>query len=460
MSSCSERLAHWALTLGFDELPADVVENTKYRILDVIGLALAGLATPFGESLQRACAAMNPPGPSRVLGTGDRAGVAAAAMINGALAQALEFDDTHNESIVHMSAPSVAAALAVSGYSPVTGREMITAIALGNEVSCRTGIVAPGQFHRRGLHPTGLFAPFGTTCLAGRLLSLTEEQLVHALGIAGSFAAGILECWVDGTQSKFVHPGWAAQSGITAAFLGRAGATGPSAVLEGRFGLFASHLQDPAVPRNFDRITDALGRTWESRKASFKPFPAAHVIHPYIDALLALRERHRIDPRQVREILCPVAPYIVPIVCEPVDEKRRPRTDSHGRVSLQYTLAEALHFGAMTKDAYRPASLHDPEILRLADAVAYRVDPDFPGPERFKGAVRLTLESGEAYEAIEEHNRGSAENPMTRDELQAKFDENAAALLSRERRRRLIGAVSNLETAADAAALVQLAVAD
>ena len=116
MSSCSERLAHWALTLGFDELPADVVENTKYRILDVIGLALAGLATPFGESLQRACAAMNPPGPSRVLGTGDRAGVAAAAMINGALAQALEFDDTHNESIVHMSAPSVAAALAVSGY--------------------------------------------------------------------------------------------------------------------------------------------------------------------------------------------------------------------------------------------------------------------------------------------------------------------------------------------------------
>ena len=459
MSSCSEQLAEWSRTIAFDDLPADVVESTKYRILDVIGLALAGLATPFGESLQRASAEMNPPGPSRLLGVGQRVGVAAAALVNGALSQALEFDDTHNESIVHMSSPSVAAALALSEYLPISGREMITAVALGNEVSCRVGSVAPGQFHRRGLHPTGLFAPFGTTCLAGRLLGLSQEQLVNAAGIAGSFASGILECWVDGTQSKFLHPGWAAQSGITAAFLGRAGATGPSAVLEGRFGLFESHLQDHAVPRAFGRVTDALGRIWESRRASFKPFPAAHVIHPYIDALLRLRKQHSIDPRHVREIACPVASYIVPIVCEPVDEKRRPNTDSHGRVSLQYTLAEALHFGELGKDAYRSDSLRNPDILRLADVVTYRVDPEFPGPERFKGAVRVVLNSGAQYEAVEEYNRGSAENPMTRDELLAKFEQNSAALLSSEHRLRLIAAVSNLETMPDASALVQLSIA-
>jgi 2-methylcitrate dehydratase PrpD len=175
--------------------------------------------------------------------------------------------------------------------------------------------------------------------------------------------------------------------------------------------------------------------------------------------LLALRKRHRIDPRQVREVVCPVASYIVPIVCEPLAEKRRPNTDSHGRVSLQYTLAEALHFGELGKDAYRPASLRDPEILRLADAVHYRVDPSFPGPERFKGAVRVVLQDGSVYEAVEEHNRGSAQNPMSRAELLAKFERNAADMLAPSQIQRLSTAVEALETLPDAATLVELAIA-
>jgi 2-methylcitrate dehydratase PrpD len=459
MPPYSEQLAEWSRAIDFDDLPSDVVESTKQRILDVVGLALAGLGTAFGESIQKASAAMNPPGPSRLLGVGQRVAVAAAAFANGALSQALEFDDTHNESIVHMSSPSVAAALALSEYRVISGRELITAIALGNEISCRLGSVAPGQFHRRGLHPTGLFAPFGTTYLAGRLLGLSQEQFVNAAGIAGSFASGILECWVDGTQSKFLHPGCAAQSGITAAFLARAGTSGPGAVLEGRFGLFASHLQDPTVPRAFGRITADLGHTWDSRKASFKPYPAAHVIHPYIDALLRLRKQYGIDPRAVREIDCPVASYIVPIVCEPVAEKRRPNSDAHGRVSLQYTLAEALYRAELGTDAYQPASLRNPEILRLADLVSYRVDPGFPGPERFKGAVRVVLNSGAVHEAVEEYNRGAPENPMSNAELTAKFELNTGALLTYAQRRGLVAAVGGLDSAPDASILVELSIA-
>jgi 2-methylcitrate dehydratase PrpD len=458
MPSYSENLADWVCGLAFDELPADVVASTKDRVLDVIGLALAGLTTPFGESVTRACTAMNPPGPSRILGSGQCVTVGAAAFANGALSQALEFDDTHNESIVHMSSPAVAAALALSETREISGQALIAAIALGNEISCRIGSVAPSQFHRRGFHPTGLFAPFGATYLAGRLLGLNQAQLVNAAGIVGSFAAGILECWVDGTQSKFLHPGWAAQSGITAAYLGQAGATGPAAVLEGRFGLFESHLQDRSAARALNRVTDALGELWESRKASFKPFPAAHVLHPYIDAALKLRAQHSIDPREIRVVICPVASYIVPIVCEPAAEKRRPNTDSHGRVSFQYTLAEALHFGELGKDAYQAASLHNPEILRLADVVTYQVDPTFPGPDRFKGAVQIMMNNGAVFEAVEEHNRGSAENPMTRDELLDKFERNAATVLSATRIRALVAAIAELEAAPDASALVQLSI--
>src|SRR4051812_15133850 len=218
-TSQSEQLADWTRALRFEDLPHDVVSSTKYRVLDVIGLALAGVTTPFGESLKSASAAMNPPGVSRLLGIGQHVGVGPAAFVNGALSQALEFDDTHNESIVHMSSPAVAASLALAATRRITGQELIAAIAIGNEISCRIGSVSAGEFHKRGFHPTGLFAPFGVTALAGRLIGLDPATLSRALGICGSFAAGILECWVDGTEAKFVHSGWAAQSGIAAALL-------------------------------------------------------------------------------------------------------------------------------------------------------------------------------------------------------------------------------------------------
>src|ERR1700728_4211632 len=403
----STELAIWASRLDFKDLPEDVVEATKVRVMDVIGLSLAGSETPFGQSTRAAAIALSPPGPCRVLGTGDRLGVTAAAFANGAFSQALEFDDTHNESIVHMSSPAVAAARALSEICPVSGRDLITAIAIGNEISCRVGSVSSGELHRRGFHPTGLFATFGAAYLAGKLLGLDAEALARAAGITGSFAAGLLECWVDGTQTKFLHPGWSAQSGITAALLARSGVTGPAQVFEGRWGLFASHVQDPNAHRDFGRINHRLGQHWESRNSSFKPFPAAHVIHPYISAVLRLKAKHGIKPEDVERIECPVTAFIVTIVCEPTEEKFAPASDSHGRVSLQYSVAEALYHGALGKTAYAARSLKNPEILALARRVHYHVDPDYPGPGRFKGAVRITLKDGRIFEEVEEYNRGS-----------------------------------------------------
>jgi 2-methylcitrate dehydratase PrpD len=447
----STELARWAAGVTFEDLPQDIVASTKLRILDVIGLALAGAETDFGRSVREAARAISTPGPCRILGFGDRVGVTTAAFANGAFSQALEFDDTHNESIVHMSSPAVAAALALSEFTPVSGRDLITAIAIGNEISCRVGCVSSGELHRRGFHPTGLFATFGAAYLAGKLLSLDAGALTHAAGIAGSFASGLLECWVDGTQTKFLHPGWSAQSGITAALLARAGVTGPAQVFEGRWGLFASHVQDPNAHRDFARISDRLGEHWESRNSSFKPFPAAHVIHPYISAALRLKAKHAIRPQDIHRIECPVTAFIVGIVCEPTAEKFAPASDSHGRVSLQYSLAEALYHGALGKSAYSAQSLNNAEILALARRVQYRVDPDYPGPGRFKGAVKIVLKSAEgtdglAFEEVEEYNRGSAENPMTLAELRAKFDANASGFLSRDQRDRLTEETDRLET--------------
>jgi 2-methylcitrate dehydratase PrpD len=453
------RLAEWASTTAFDDLPGDVVAATKLRILDVIGLALAGLVTPLGGSVRRATRVMSPEGPSRVWGTGDRVAVGSAAFANAAFAQALEYDDTHNESIVHMSSPAVAMGLALADARQISGRDLILGVALANEISCRIGSVAPGQFHRRGFHPTGLFAPFGIAVGAGRLLALTSEQATWAVGTVGSLAAGLLECWVDGTQTKFLHSGFAAQNGLHAAMLAQAGATGPPRVLEGRFGLFASHLQDAALPRAFGRVVDELGTRWDSRDASFKPFPAAHVLHPYIDLVLRLRDQHGIRPEDVQSIDCPVAEFNVSIVCEPVAEKVAPATEAHGRVCLQFTLAEALARGQLGRSAYSEDARHDPEILALARRITYHVDPAFPPPGQFKGAVRVTLNDGRVFDEVEEYNRGSAQNPMTADDLRAKFHDNASGVLPADQRTRLVDAVTRTDGLPDARALVDLAVA-
>jgi 2-methylcitrate dehydratase PrpD len=456
--SYSELLTHWSLGLRFEDLPDKVTENTRLRILDVIGLALAGSGTDFGRSVKQSTLELSPGGTCRIWGSGESTTVTGAAFTNGALSQALEFDDTHNRSIVHMSGPSVSAAMALGERDQLSGKDIITAIAIGNEISCRIGSVAPQQFHRRGFHPTGMFAAFGSTWLAGYLLKLSKQQQVNAAGIVGSYAAGLLQCWVDGTQSKFLHPGWASQSGITAATLGKNGTTGPAEVLEGRFGLFASHLQDENIALDYAMLSDNLGSHWESENASFKPFPVAHVIHPYIDALLRLVAAHTIKHEDVARIICPVPEYQVGIVCEPVAEKRRPNSDSHGRVSLQYTLAEALVLGKINKDSYASDSLTDKTILALADKVDYQLDDTFPGPEQFKGQVTIELNSGESFTEVEEHNRGSRENPMTEDEIMGKFTKNSEDVLSPDQQQRLAEKILTLDSLSNSADIVPLTV--
>jgi 2-methylcitrate dehydratase PrpD len=232
-----------------------------------------------------------------------------------------------------------------------------------------------------------------------------------------------------------------------------AGVTGPPRIFEGRFGLFTSHLQDPAATKKLDRIVDGLGSHWESRYSSFKPFPAAHVLHPYISAILRLRDQG-VRPGDVQRIECPVAEFNVSIVCEPVEEKRAPASQAHCRVCLQYTLAEALYCGRLGRDAYEDRNRLNPEILALAGTVDYFVDPEFPGPGRFKGAVRVTLKDGRVLTEVEEYNRGSAENPMTPSELQAKFDDNASGILTREERDRLATEIGRTENLSDVSTLV------
>jgi 2-methylcitrate dehydratase PrpD len=381
-----------------------------------------------------------------------------AALANGTMAQALEYDDTHNETVIHISSPMVATALAVGEMTRASGEQVIAAVAAGNEIACRIGLVAPQQFHKVGFHPSGVIGTFATAYTAGKLLGLTTLQLRNAAGIAGSQASGILACWEDGTQSKFLHPGWSALSGIAAALLARADYTGPAPVFESRFGLFASHVQDRNYPLDFPRMVAQLGGTWESRNTSFKPYPVAHVIHSFLDAILHLYREEGLRAAQVEKIVCPIAAYMIPVVCEPVAEKFAPASDSHGRVSLQFSLAEALVRGKLGVDGYSAECLRDPAILALARKVTYVVDQDAPGRGQYKGWVIVHTTDGRKLERVEMHNRGSAENPLSADDVRAKFRENAARTLEAKAIEAIIAKVDGLEREPAIGKLVDLCV--
>ncbi|MFT4067618.1 MmgE/PrpD family protein [Paraburkholderia sp.] len=456
VSSYSERAAQWLSALDYRDIPDDVLEQTKLRMLDVIGVTLAGSALSYGPIAHDAALALGGKAESTILGFGERTGAASAAMANGLMAHALEYDDTHNETLIHASVTSVTTALALGESLQAPGPAVLTAIAGANELACRIGIVAPDVLLPNGFHPTAVVGTFSATYLACRLLGLDVATTRNAVGIAGSMTSGSMECWSDNTHAKTLHPGWSAHAGITAAYLARAGLTGPARIFEGRWGFFRSHVQQPDYAFRFDRLLDRIGDEWESRNLSFKPYPVGHVIHPFLDAILHLYRQEGLRAEQVREIRCLVHPDWLTVVCEPVAEKLSPKTAWHGRISLQYTLAEALHTGHLDVRSYADESLFNPAILTLAKKIVCEADPNPTDRKQFKGWVVVDAVDGRRLERVEPFNRGSRENPMTASEIVEKFRVNLPEKFHGTKADAIVAAVTELNRAPAIAGLIAL----
>lgn len=446
MASISERLAAWTASLDFAAVPADVVELTKLRILDVIGVSVSGRRSPAGAAIAKVARGMS----ADSLGRPPFAPAGATgfplfnAFANGTLASALDYEDTHNSTVIHPSSPTTCVALALAADRPVAGSDLIVSVAAGIEACCRIGLAAPGEFHRRGLHPTGVLGVFASAIATARLLKLGPTRTHHAIGIAASFGAGIMQAWVDGTDARYCHTGFAASSGMLAAQLAAAGITGPAECFEGKYGIFRTHLQGEAAI-NLPAICDGMGERWESRNVSFKPYPTAHVALSFIDAALHLRRTGSFRAEEITGVLCPVADYMVALVCEPAEEKMAPRTAASARVSLQHIIAEALVFGEIGPGSFSEARRSDPRVRALAARIAYRTDPDAPRRERYKGWVQIRLQDGRMLEHIEEYNLGSPQRPLEKAALCEKFRINVGHAISAVDAERIADAVLSLD---------------
>jgi 2-methylcitrate dehydratase PrpD len=419
--SVAETLAHRIAALDVARLPAAVRDTCERLLIDIIGLCVVTRGTDY---VQASLAAWTDPGSATAIGHPQRLSVASAAFINGTAAHGEDFDDTFEGGPVHAGAVIIPAVLAAAEQERLDGKATLLGIAVGVETICRLSLVVPKAVHKAGFHPTAVFGAMAAAAGVGAALKLDVRQLTNALGIAGSMASGIIEYLADGTWTKRMHPGWAAQSGLRAALLARAGFTGPRTVFEGVHGLFNgfAHTREG----NYGALTDGFGERWIGETLAFKPYPCGTMVQPYIDCALRLRSRG-VVPGEIAEMVCEVGEGTVHRLWEPLAEKQRPPNGYAAKFATPYCIAAAIVGGGLGLDDFTDAAVADPAVRALAARAGYRIDPDNPYPRAYTGHIRATLRDGSTVEERQPHLRGGAHEPLTRAELEEKFARNAKA---------------------------------
>jgi len=446
--SVARRYARFVLGLALEQVPPPVAAKATSLALDTLGSCLASSREDFGRAVLQAAERLGGAPESTLIGTKARAGVASAVLANATLAHGLDFDDTREDAIVHTGCVAVTTALAVGEALGASGRAVIEAMIAGVEVMCRVGLAVPGRFHARHYHPTSLTGSFAAATVAGKLYGLSEDQLVHAFGICGSQAGGIIEYLADGSWTKRLHPGWAAHAGIAAILLARSGFTGPETVFEGAHGFyqaFAGGYEEPKL----DALLASLGRTWELAALTLKPYPCGSIAQPYMDCALRLRQQHQIKPEQIAGIRCRTAEGPIPRLWEPLATKHSPANGYAAKFSLPYLLAIMLVKGRATLAEFTDEAARDQAVLAVAGKVGYEVDATIDYPRQFIGHVAIRLRDGRLLEERQDHPRGGPDFPMTREEVEAKFLGNAALAVPEEQAARVVRTVGDLAAQAD-----------
>lgn len=438
-------LAAFAAGLDPGVLPPEAIQRAKLHVLDALGTGLAAARCDFADVTASALSRMAEGGHSLLVGRSEQLPLRDAMLLNGVLIHGLDFDDTHGASVVHCSASAVPLVLGLGEKLGASGREVLAAYLLAVELDARIGAVARGTLQKRGWHPTGIIGAFGCAGAAGYLLGADARAIADAFGITLSMASGNLEFLEDGAWTKRLHPGWAAVSGYTAACLGHSGYVGPSRPFEGRFGLYRMLLDDPAP--DVSGVLRDLGRHWAITDNGFKPYPACHFLHAFIDCALEIRATDGFAAGEIERIEALIHPDEVDIVCLPLAGKLAPRSAYDAQFSLYYAVAASLLRGQFGLDELDPPALADSATLALAQRVRWRADPESRYPASYSGALHVQLRDGRTLEARQPVNRGSAENPLSAEEVILKFRRNALRTLPESRVDAVQLAVLTLDTA-------------
>jgi 2-methylcitrate dehydratase PrpD len=399
--------------------PREMRDTAEKLLIDIAGLCVAARDSDYVKS---ALGAWEADGACSAIGHGRALDAAGAAFVNGTAAHGEDFDDTFEGGPVHAGAVIVPAVLAVSERNRLQGVDALRGIAVGVEVTCRASLVAPKLIHKAGFHPTAVLGAMGAAAGVAAALNLSKKDFVNALGIAGSMASGIIEYLAEGTWTKRLHPGWAAQSGIRAADLARNGFLGPRTVFEGTHGFY--HAFANTTQGDWAKLVDGFGRRWLAASVAFKLYACGTMTHPYIDC--AARLGRKIDPSDIQEIVCEAAEGTVHRLWEPLAAKQAPPNAYAAKFSQPYCIAAGFVLGHAGLEAFTEERVRDPKLRALAAKVRYEIDPDNPYPNEFTGHIRVKLRNGKILEERQPHIRGGVHEPLSRADVEEKFRLNCA----------------------------------
>jgi len=415
----AEHLAQKICVLDASHLPGAVRRKCEDLLVDVVGLAVTARNE---EYVQSALAACEDDGSCTAIGHSRTLTASGAALVNGTAIHGEDFDDTFEGGPVHAGAVIVPAVLAACERYSLDGRAALLGIAVGVETMCRLSLVAPTLTHKTGFHPTAMFGTIGAAAGVGAALKLTPRRMVDALGTAGSMASGIIEYLAEGAWTKRLHAGWAAQSGLQAALLGRAGFSGPRTVFEGVHGFF--HAFAHTTKGDYDALIGDFGKTWLTQTLAFKPYPCGTMTHPYIDCARRLAARG-VKADDIVDMVCEVGEGTVHRLWEPLAAKQRPANGYSGKFSTPYCIAAGFLRGNVGLGDFSDSAVRDLNVVALAAKVSYRIDPQNPYPKNFTGHIRVTLRDGSVVEERQPYMRGGTHEPLTRADIEQKFLLNA-----------------------------------
>jgi 2-methylcitrate dehydratase PrpD len=417
-------LAKFIVGHRYGDIPEKVRHEAARAFLNWVGCAVGASRH---ETVERALAALSEfsgPREATVLGRGDKLDIMLAALMNGTTSHTFDFDDTHLKTIIHPSGPVASAILALAEHKPVTGEVFLHAFILGVETECRIGNAVYPSHYDVGWHITATAGVFGAAAAAGRLLGLSEQQMVWALGIAATQSSGLREMF--GSMAKPMHPGTAARNGLLAALLASKNFTSAEQGIEGRCG-FANVL---ATERNLAEITKKLGETWEIALNTYKPFACGIVEHPAIDGCIQLRNEHNLNAGDIESISLRVHPLVLELT-----GKKTPQAGLEGKFSVYHSCAVALIHGAAGEAQYSDEAVLDPGVIALRNKVTATADRAM---HEDQVQVSIKLKSGKTLEKYIEHAVGSLDRPMSDADLEAKFRGLAQGILAKSETDKLI----------------------
>jgi 2-methylcitrate dehydratase PrpD len=418
--ACAEIVAEWAAGLDAGAVPEAVRGAMRRGLLDALGLMVSARNEDYVRAV---VASADGEGPCTAVGHAGRFAPADAMLIGGTAVHGEDFDDTFEGTPVHVGAVMVPALLAAAEARGLDGAAVLKGLAVGSELICRLALVAPTAMHRQGFHPTAICGAFGAAAGVAAALGLKPREIASAIGIVGSMASGIIEYLAEGTWTKRMHPGWAAQAGWRAARLAEGGFVGPRTVFEGQHGAFHAFAVREIAP-DFSHLSHAWGERWEAASLALKPYACGTMIQPFIDCAIALKDEVG-DPSAIERVTAKVGEGTVHRLWEPRAEKIAPSTPYSAKFSGPFGIATGLIDGEAGLEQFTEAAIADAAKRDLSAKVFYEIDPANEYPRNYTGELVVELKDGRTLTAAQPHLRGGRRAPLDMDEVSAKFLSNA-----------------------------------